>query len=367
MSRLTRAVRKFRQDRIEPSPEQEPWHHLTCFYEPNSAAPWGIVEHGLVPSDALIDRIKTAYRKSIDAFSPDETSMWSQIDSVRREIHDALLRDDSSAKEILSDPASTPLFFGMDNASNVHPTIANAEVEFDTLIRLTEAMNIQPMYNPELLNWKDSSKERNSRNPDDEFGKICREINLSLGNIPNPFRGTHGLKITKGILDSKTIQAIYCAYKLRQFGAKNILEIGGGLGRAAYFSRALGAARFTIIDIPLTSVCQALYLGLTLGENAIRLDGEADNGQSIHLLTTTNLPNQNFDAVLNSDSMTEIGEEVAKDYAGYIQKHSPIFLSINHEANSFRVGSVFNQPPLYRSPYWLRRGYVEELYKFSPA
>ena len=79
--------------------------------------------------------------------------------------------------------------------------------------------------------------------------------------------------------------------------------------------------------------------------------------------------NENYDLVLNVDSLTEIDETVAKEYWVLIRKKAKKFLSINHEANGFTVAGLIESDSgiknTCRSPYWLRGGYIEEVWHFS--
>ena len=77
--------------------------------------------------------------------------------------------------------------------------------------------------------------------------------------------------------------------------------------------------------------------------------------------------NIKFDLVFNSDSFTEIDFVNQKKYKKYLQKNSKILYSINHEYNRFKVSDFFNKTKLSnysRNLYWLRRGYVEEIFRF---
>jgi hypothetical protein len=71
-----------------------------------------------------------------------------------------------------------------------------------------------------------------------------------------------------------------------------------------------------------------------------------------------------YDIVLNVDSLTEMDATVASEYIEQIKKRSAMFLSINHESNSFTVRDMIGHMNGYsRYPYWMRKGYVEELVK----
>jgi len=70
-----------------------------------------------------------------------------------------------------------------------------------------------------------------------------------------------------------------------------------------------------------------------------------------------------FDLVVNIDSMTELGDELASEYADRILDVAPLLLSINHELNSVRVHDLFTArgASIERHPNWLRIGYAEEI------
>ena len=123
------------------------------------------------------------------------------------------------------------------------------------------------------------------------------------------------------------------------------------------------------MDLPITKVAQAYYLGRTLGEENILLDGEQfDDGPNrvkIVAPETFLAESKTYDLVLNVDSLAEMDFRVAQAYWEKIKASTNIFLSINHEANSFRVRDLLvkdlNSLNVQRGLYWMRKGYVEEL------
>ena len=88
------------------------------------------------------------------------------------------------------------------------------------------------------------------------------------------------------------------------------------------------------------------------------------------------LEDKSFDLALNQDSLPEMNESTM---CGYLDEIARLvdgrFLSINHESGQavgggFRHGIVRaatdQRPafhPVYRMPYWMRPGYVEELFE----
>ncbi len=358
MSRLTNAVRKFRRAKLLDAGD------VTRFYAPNRSVEGAVVQSGKTPSRALIERIKHFYKSTLSLKSADqEESVWSIIDQKREPVHDALLSNDDTAIDILSNPQDTFLFYGMDNVHfGVNPNHSYiATAEYDVLERLSEALGVRRAFYDECLIH---GHKHNRFNVEEELDSICAHLKVNSLTIPNPFKNTQGLKTSRGILDYRSLQAMYQASRIMRLKPRRVVEIGGGLGRTAAFSHLMGAERYTIVDIPLTIVAQALFLGLTFGEEQIRLSGEIDGGQPIQLLLPHEFGETSYDVVFNADSMTEMRREDASSYAEIIKERGKPFLSINHEFNKFTVRDLFDTP-FHRYPYWARKGYVEEIYSFG--
>ena len=114
-------------------------------------------------------------------------------------------------------------------------------------------------------------------------------------------------------------------------------------------------------------------MGRTLGEENICLDGEqSDDDQDrvkIVVPETFLAESKTYDLVLNVDSLTEMNFSVAQAYWDKIKISTNIFLSINHEANKFRVRDLLvedlNSLNVQRGLYCMRQGYVEELIRIN--
>jgi hypothetical protein len=96
------------------------------------------------------------------------------------------------------------------------------------------------------------------------------------------------------------------------------------------------------------------------------LFGETPRADTIRIMTPEWLRScgESFDVVLNVDSMTEMDRKFADEYAAWIRTNAKCFLSINHDANPFRVSDLepLKFMSLQRFPYWMRDGYTEEVY-----
>ncbi len=99
-----------------------------------------------------------------------------------------------------------------------------------------------------------------------------------LIDFPNPFPDEIGLVTSRGIASHRAVQALYQAARIASLmkgkSRARIAEIGAGTGRTAYYARKIGITDYTIIDLPMSNVAQANFLGRALGPNMISLFGE---------------------------------------------------------------------------------------------
>ena len=144
-----------------------------------------------------------------------------------------------------------------------------------------------------------------------------------------------------------------------------IMEIGAGLGRTAFYVRQFGIRDITIIDLPLSAVAQAYFLGRTLGPDAMSLFGEH---RSRHSYPAADRVSRRYGPIRSCDQRRRLPRCHLRQHGEYcqaIKSRADAFLSINHEANSFTVGEITASAGMWaanRAPYWLRRGYVEEVF-----
>lgn len=323
------------------------------------------------PSDNFLTRIQSAYNLLMKTYRPSESLIWGYIAPQKhKDLHDCITGIGDGLRDNLTYPIRNNLYFGVDllnadfskNDVDAGSTAISLESEFYTL---AVALGSCVMFNPE------GGSAFPHRDPP---SKPDRETILSTlpfrPAFPNPFEGEFGLASSSGIISYQAIQAVCHAHKFVQagslVGAQNYLEISGGMGRVAYYSQALGIQHYTIIDLPMAIVGQAIFLGAVLGEDRVSLPGEKDEPAPgvIRLRDQAWLfsRSEEFDAVLNVNAMTEFARPDAQAYADWISKVASVFLSINHEANNFTVQQLFSHVAVTRSPHLLRPGYVEELY-----
>jgi hypothetical protein len=250
----------------------------------------------------------------------------------------------------------------------------------DKLVSLAEAVGAITCENPEQGSW--------GRNLHLDLDLLVEETERVLGMdiSPPPIDGGL-LKIcsSKALYNERDINAIFTAHSLCQIvdfrRNPSVCEIGAGSGRVVYWSHRMGVRAYTLLDLPHINVIQGFYLLKSLADTKITLYGEPganEDGERIAILPyfcTADMRSPRFDLILNQDSFPEIHEETVRDYLSWIKQASRrFFLSINHESQPPSSGTTpqLNVSKMVedaggftrasRAQYWLRRGYVSELY-----
>ncbi len=356
---------------------------------------------GTSPKDiAIAARIMTAYRRAMDVFQPTE-SFWDQsFFAVKREVHDAVMSESIDTIEaMLLNPGETSLFWGFDGPTkppsgtwgddrtaprDPHAFVlrnANAQTDWhalygvwlmDSLFSVGEAMGVLRADYPEIST--DMPRQYpEGLSADEIIDLIDKKLDLIL-QFPSPFPGELGLSTRRGVVSFRAIQALYQAWRIWTIadGEKdfNVLEIGAGLGRTAYFAKILGLNNYTIIDIPMTNIAQANFLIRALNSNDIAVFGELKKSINIYPSFSLKSIDQKFDLIVNVDSFTEMSIDSMNEYYQFSRKTFTPILSINHEYNENTFFSISHEDPMaktIRYPYWPRRGYVEEIVNWRKA
>jgi hypothetical protein len=334
----------------------------------------GAFSEGYGPiSNRMAERIQAAYRLAVSIAPPLPLEWWGEIVRRSAAVHDALLADRSDTLiGLLTTPADHYLFYGFENlfkdaqevliASPAKQAVRVAETHY-VLGTLAIAMDVGRLPHPDLPG-------KFGANPAITAEAIAAIEGLT-GQLrfPNPFAGEHGVMTDRGIVSHRAIWALYLAWRAmtlsQRFGGR-IVEIGAGLGRAAFFADRFGLSDYTIVDLPMTNVSQAAFLALALGEDRIALTGEERRPGQIAIYSQQYFQktDPDFDLAINADSFTEIEAIDAAFYIGLLQRRSAALLSINHEGNERTVSTLCKGALMreYRSLFWLRDGYVEEMF-----
>jgi hypothetical protein len=342
------------------------WRHRSG---KRTAGTSGVTSASTADDALLIARIIAAYRAANATALDDQGPAW--LPSIKYSIHDALVSSEAETviPPMMRDPGSNMLFYGFDNLSSgtmdinsIWDNIHHIRV-YDDLLRLGEAVGVQRLEYPE-------GPEQGPA-PDPEV--ILRELDTAFGftvHFPNPYRHEVGLKTSRGVASYRAVQGLYQAYRVaelvRDRPRARVAEIGGGLGRTAFYAQQFGLHDYTLIDLPMTNVAQAYFLGRVLGPDAISLFGEDRPGIRIQPPAAFLDAADRYDLVVNVDALPEMATGTATAYCQVIKARADIFLSINHEYNALTVRELcagLSMRAESRMPYWLRRGYVDEVFR----
>lgn len=254
---------------------------------------------------------------------------------------------------------------------------------YDKLLCLAELWSALGFYNPELQHVDGNA----GLSIEAVLRRIDERLGMPLAAPPAP-GGAIGLRTNRGVFTSRDLIYAYAYRRLAtlksSYSCPLIVEVGGGLGVGAHFAKLFGLSPLVLFDLPNMSVVQAYVSARVcgMGRVAMAVDGPRFlkmAAMPFDVLVTTNsatlsgLPMGSL--VLNIDSFPEIGSQAACVYLETLRSRRAIILSINHEAGasmppgprrlapiSELVRDVGGFSTMYRAPFWLRAGYVEELF-----
>ena len=364
--------------------------------------PWTVLSD-LEPAPDIASRVLRAYQKAVRDFTSPSSrgNLWDVIaQSYQSEFFAVLSRAvaDDDAAEL------DAYLAGMFRRDATHGTcqgllewqILQAPAERDVrlaeykdkLVSLAETVAARTVENPEQGAWGVAIYTSGT----ELVASIERAIGIEFR--PPPIDGgLVKLATAQGSYHERDLYALCTAWTLGQNLGRNAItcEIGGGVGKAAYWATRLrtepppaGSPAYTIIDLPHIGVTQGYHL-LRAGLR-VQLYGEKPEGPiDVELLppgARDLIDDSRFEVVLNQDSFPELDRADVLDYLAWMRSASAKwFYSVNHE-NRPPAPTPTERPQLsvpelcaaaggftrvLRSPYWLRRGYVAELYQISPA
>lgn len=250
----------------------------------------------------------------------------------------------------------------------------------DKLVCLAESLGVLDVENPEQsVQW--------GANLYHDIDDLVEQIEVAIGIPIAPPVGVipvDGLSTARGPLHYRYFNALYAALRVRALVHEDsgVCEYGGGLGLVAHYARQLGMRDYTLYDLPLSNLFAGHYLIGTLGAEAVRLHGEDPRPGTVSVLpywSCLDAPAGAFELALNQDSFPEIDPTLVGEYIRQIERTtSKYFLSINQEARAAMGSRRQNSVPalirdhaefhrMYRMQYWIREGYVEELYELRRA
>jgi len=359
------------------------------------APPAGLVsEISPGPEDVEIARRLLVAHRATQSTAPQVAvahDVWTMIAAEQQDFAALLARDDP--RELAAYLCNVSRYSASHGIAQGHMEYARiqrdsryrdfvARMALDKLILLAEAVGAIAPDNPEQ-----GEMGRGLRSSPEDLVELI-EQRLGLSIAPPAVDGAMlKLHTDRGQFGERDLNAIYTAHLLNGLRAvrgrdTSVCEIGGGTGRVAYWSRRMGLRSYTIIDLPLINVVQGFYALRTMPGDEVVLYGERPSGEASGRLqilpphAVEELGDKAFDLFLNQDSIPEMDQGIAEGYLGWIARVCRgAFVSINHETKApygvdaqaqlsvhemaDRVDGLLLEA---RYPYWLRRGYVLEIY-----
>lgn len=334
---------------------------------------------------AAAERVTAAYRLALrDAAAPPTPSMWDGITAEKREFLAALeLGKTPAVHATLARMFATQLTRGLGQTHPSHVDLlrgggpSHLHVRFtDTLVNLAEAVGAVAV--TDMLKDAVGHLQPLNRDLDGVFAATARKLGFdpSFPDLPSAF----GFKLNGKLATIDGLTHAYTAHRLRQLGCRwgsTVFEIGGGYGCLALMARRAGVGKYAIFDLPWVNALQGYFLIRALPEGAVRLYGETKGDvRVLPYWTLADEPSGGCDGVVNTDSLPEMGRATAAGYLPEIRRViRSFFLSINQESKAVVPGvgpqncvaelveECGGFATASRQRYWMRHGYVEEVYK----
>lgn len=358
-------------------------------------------------SIAVSERLLRSYRASVAQSSPMTSgSVWDGIaQHVQGDYLDLL--DHGSPTEMadyLGRMYRTTATHGTCQGAWEHGQIALDEryrrlkaAQFKSvLLAFVERSGALPVENPEQSAWGSSMKI--------PLAQLMTHARRALGvpfAPPAVDGGLYRLPTPKGGFHERDVYAAETAYALRSLTGDRpafTIEIGGGVGKAAYWNVLSGGASARlpgvplpggpapkkpvhgIVDLPHILVLQGFALAAAGASFATAIEIEAGMEAEVLLVP----PNKRDlltafrpEVFVNVDSLPEIPAAEAREYVRWMTTMGrSALLSINHETRPLvqapnvrqnRVADLFasaNARRTDRRLSWTRGGYVEEIYRW---
>jgi hypothetical protein len=358
-----------------------------CYHDFKSVPPWACEWEAptTVEDLSFMERMKRGYKYFAERSGPAVHDMWEIVVTGHKHFLELLLAGDYTAAErIIGNLYSSSLsyFFhqGHEVASALHTNQASRDHMLmyyaDKLLLLAEYVRAIPLYNAE----QGSFDTYPAMHPDEIVALIEGRMSIGLA-MPSFQGGLWGIKSKCGLLTDRTLTAYFVANRIDEL-VKNknarICEIGGGAGHLAYFCHRFGLKDYTIVDLPSVATVQSYVMMRNLGPDSVAFGNEPARNDVVKLIPTEDFHDETkpFDLIVNIDSLPEMGTAVATRYLKKISDFGAPFLSINQEALHTRthvegdiqervpdlIDKMAFMPRNYRAPFWMRPGYVEELY-----
>lgn len=246
--------------------------------------------------------------------------------------------------------------------------------------KLAEALGVSGIGNPEndafMGEYVPPPRNVDNLTADEMLDKIQTVLPFKI-EFPTFYgNSVDGVQTKYGVASHRHIHYLWVLKRIIELcpdKSSPIIEIGAGFGLLGYYLNQVGYQDYTSIDLSLAGACQTYFLSKNLPERDLILSGDVENPfdvlhkDSIKLLHSSDfhdIPKNRFAIMINMDGLTEYGITEATKY---VQSDcASMFLSINHEVNTYSVCEIEStKTRKYRYPFWIRDGWVEELYKLN--
>jgi hypothetical protein len=344
---------------------------------------------------AIAERLIAAYRQAVAAApaGPRPEDMWAQIGQLFQPELVALAEGCdapglASYLQRLPKMAAAHGFFQGEasfNALVASPGLRGERALWlmDHLVGMAEAAGVLDARCPEQGDYAAAPAVAGSRATATALrDAIEHELGVTV-SMPPLFEGLFALEPVDRAVHLRGIMGAYVAWKALGFARDlravppqdaRVAEIGAGIGYSAYAACQLGAASYTVYDLPAVNIAQGYFLLRSLPPGTVSLYGEA--GAAVRVMPAFAFHQAAagaFDIVVNVDSMPEIARAEAQRYMGRLPAVSPLFFSINQEAQApqvpgqgqlvvRRLAAASGLQCVLRYPNWVRAGYVDELW-----
>jgi hypothetical protein len=225
---------------------------------------------------------------------------------------------------------------------------------YDKLFTLMESVGLIPTFSPEEYNLN-SNYNRFYIIPVDKYiEKLSSHLKADI-SAPKYSGNLFGIQTENyGLYNDRDFMCLGVAIRIAEkyWNRKDIsiIDIGGGAGHLSYYLYKLGFTNITTLDVPTVNACAMYFLGTNLPGHNIKF-------KSPHEFTGE------YDLVINVDGLTLLDIGKARDYMNkMVSGKTKHFYSVNREIDSFTIGEICPLARVSRSPFWHRRGYVEEDY-----
>jgi hypothetical protein len=316
--------------------------------------------------------------------------IWSTFIVPRREaVLASILKSDAEAKAILGNMFDTPLGEGIEYAGADVNRRLNEDEDYreslklfhiDALISLAEYLGVIHIENREQNRCGDIIYS----DPDEIWDKIEKKLGVPI-RFPSFKGGLFSVRTRRGHFTNRDCIYLYIAIRLREMlscAETPVCELGSGVGYLAYYCYLMGIKNVTLVDIPSVRATAACFLMQNMQGTRFFFSDCSEcwsNAPGIRLVLPEHLgsvPRQHFEVLVNCDSLPEMSADVATDYVQRIPSLCRNFLSINQEAagkmwhldmKQNKVSELVNTASGFqrvsRNLFWLRKGYVEEVYR----